>query len=133
MKDKDDSYWKEKLSPGQYSVLRKSGTEAAFSGELYHNKDEGTYECGACHAPLFSSDTKFESGSGWPSFYDPMDADNVELVEDLSHGMTRVEARCAKCGSHLGHVFNDGPSPTGKRYCINSLSLNFNPKENGKS
>lgn len=128
MKDKPDSYWKEKLTPEQYEIMRKQGTEQAFSGELLNNKETGMYTCAACGAELFNSDTKFESGTGWPSFTDPKNREHVELIEDTSHGMKRTEVKCANCGSHLGHVFDDGPGENGKRYCINSACLNFKKK-----
>ena len=122
---KSEEEWKKVLSPGQYQVLRKKGTESPFTGKLLYNKKSGKYVCGACGNPLFSSDKKFDSGSGWPSFYDVVSKSAVELKQDNSHGMNRIEVVCNKCGSHLGHVFDDGPRPTGQRYCINSLSLDF--------
>lgn len=124
-----DAEWKKKLTPEQYHVLREKGTEAPGTGHLLHNKTKGMYTCAACGNVLFSSETKFESGTGWPSFYDIEKADSVVLEEDSSHGMRRVEVRCARCGSHLGHVFPDGPKEkTGKRYCINSCALSFEKK-----
>ena len=122
-----EAEWRASLSPDQFAVLRQSATERPWSGKYVHNHDDGTYHCAACGAELFDSSTKFESGSGWPSFYQPKVAAAVELVEDRSHGMVRVEVRCRKCGSHLGHVFEDGPAPTGQRYCMNSLALDFEP------
>ncbi len=123
--------WKERLSPDRYRVLREKGTERAFTGEYYAQKEAGTYRCGACGHPLFESDAKFESGTGWPSFVEPIREENVELASDTSHGMRRVEVMCKRCGSHLGHVFDDGPAPHGKRYCINSCSLEFEIKGKG--
>ena len=127
---KIENKWKKKLSPEQYSVLREKGTELPFTGKLLHNKKKGMYTCAACGAELFSSDTKFDSGTGWPSFSDIADRKNVELIEDTNLGMRRTEVRCRKCGSHLGHVFDDGPSPTCKRYCINSVALGFEEENN---
>lgn len=126
--EKTDRDWREELSPSQYQVLRRKGTEPPFTGEYVHEKRDGTYRCAGCGAELFSSQTKFESGTGWPSFTEPADRANVNLHEDRSFGMRRVEVTCAACGGHLGHVFPDGPGETGERYCINSCSLNFDER-----
>jgi peptide-methionine (R)-S-oxide reductase len=124
---KTEEQWQAELDPGRYAILRQAATEPPWSGELLVNHEDGVYSCGACNAPLFRSDAKFESGSGWPSFFQPVSENAVELEEDNSHGMRRIEVRCAACDSHLGHVFPDGPNPTGQRYCINSLALDFEP------
>jgi peptide-methionine (R)-S-oxide reductase len=129
--NKTDEQWRAELSDKEYAVLRKAGTERPFTGEYTDEKTEGVYSCRACGAELFRSDTKFESHCGWPSFYDPADSDAVELIEDRSMGMKRVEVRCARCGSHLGHVFEGEGygTPTDQRYCINSISLRLSPQE----
>ncbi|MCU1504487.1 MAG: methionine-R-sulfoxide reductase [Ilumatobacteraceae bacterium] len=124
-----EAEWRQLLTPEQYHVLREAGTERPWSGEYVNAHVDGTYRCAACGAELFDSHTKYESGSGWPSFYEPKVADAVELVEDRTMGVVRTEVRCRNCGSHLGHVFPDGPAPTGQRYCMNSLSLALAPEE----
>ncbi len=120
---KSDQEWREELSPEEYQILRKKGTERAFTGKYWDEKTEGTYRCRGCGEPLFSSDTKYESGSGWPSFWEPIDPSAVSTEDDRSLFMKRTEVLCASCGGHLGHIFPDGPKPTGRRYCINSASL----------
>ena len=124
-----DHEWKKKLTPDQYHILREKGTEIPFTGQYVHNKKKGMYHCAACGSELFSSDTKFDSGTGWPSFSEPKNLENVELKKDFSLGMMRTEVNCRKCGGHLGHVFDDGPTPTGQRYCINSCALDFKGKD----
>ena len=126
---KTEAEWKQELTPEQFYVLRKQGTERAYAGALWNNHDKGVYVCAACGLPLFSSTTKFESGTGWPSFWQPIDPAHVETETDRSLFMTRTEVHCARCGGHLGHVFEDGPKPTGLRYCINSVSLEFEPEK----
>jgi peptide-methionine (R)-S-oxide reductase len=124
---RNDAEWKKTLSPEQYEVLRRKGTERPFTGIYYNNKRRGTYLCAGCGSPLFDSKTKFDSGTGWPSYYQPISEQAVDTEEDKSYGMNRNEVLCARCGGHLGHVFPDGPEPTGLRYCINSVSLDFKP------
>jgi len=126
--EKTEEQWREELEASRYEVLREAGTEPAFSGEYVHEKSDGMYHCGACGAELFSSETKFDSGTGWPSFTEPAVAENVETRDDKQFGMTRTEVLCRRCGSHLGHVFPDGPGPGGDRYCINSLALDLEKK-----
>jgi peptide-methionine (R)-S-oxide reductase len=126
---KSDREWQSDLTPEQYAITRQKGTERAFSGKYYNHKEEGVYTCVCCGEPLFRSDTKYDSGSGWPSFWQPVAEEQVEEYSDNSHGMVRTEITCKHCGAHLGHVFPDGPNPTGLRYCVNSVSLEFEKTE----
>ena len=127
--NKSDEEWKKELTDEQFYILREKGTERPWTGALLENKETGVYECAACGNELYSSETKYDSGSGWPSFYDPISANAVEFEKDKSFGMVRTEVKCGKCGSHLGHIFPDGPQPSGQRYCMNSGALNFKKKD----
>ena len=126
---KTDAEWRAQLDATQYEVARQAGTERAFTGKYWDHWQSGRYECIGCGTPLFAADTKFDAGCGWPSYSEPVNATVVERIVDRSHGMVRVEVRCNRCGSHLGHVFNDGPAPTGERFCINSASIDFKPQD----
>lgn len=132
LKSMPEEYWRERLTPEQFRITRMAGTEMPFTGVYNDHYEEGLYRCVACDQALFSSETKFKSGSGWPSFWDAVDENRVELREDRSHGMVRTEVRCSRCGAHLGHLFDDGPQPTGQRYCINSAALKFDDKSAGE-
>ncbi|HLV45333.1 MAG TPA: peptide-methionine (R)-S-oxide reductase MsrB [Aggregatilineales bacterium] len=132
LKSMPEEYWRERLTPEQFRITRMAGTEMPFTGVYNDHYQEGLYRCVACDQALFSSETKFKSGSGWPSFWDAVDENRVELREDRSHGMVRTEVRCSRCGAHLGHLFDDGPQPTGQRYCINSAALKFDDKSAGE-
>ncbi|MBN1873684.1 MAG: peptide-methionine (R)-S-oxide reductase MsrB [Anaerolineae bacterium] len=126
---KSDAEWRTMLTPEQYTVIRKKGTERAFTGKYYDFNEDGIYKCAACGQPLFDSETKYHSGSGWPSFYAPIVPEHIQATKDFSFLMIRTEITCSRCGAHLGHVFDDGPQPTGLRYCINSISINFEPRQ----
>jgi peptide-methionine (R)-S-oxide reductase len=128
-----EAEWRDKLTPEQYEVLRESGTERPFTGKYWDAKTPGTYRCAGCGEELFTSDTKYESGTGWPSFYQALRPELIAEVQDVSHGMVRTEVRCANCGGHLGHLFDDGPNPTGLRYCLNSAALDLDPVEQTES
>lgn len=130
--EKSDDEWKTQLTDDQYRITRQGGTEMAFTGKYYDNKETGTYNCICCGEPLFSSEEKYDSGSGWPSFWQPLTGHEPDEIKDSTHGMVRIEVRCPSCDAHLGHVFEDGPQPTGQRYCINSLSLDFEKKRSPK-
>jgi peptide-methionine (R)-S-oxide reductase len=129
---KTEEEWKKHLTKEQYQVMREKGTERPFTGKYWNTKLAGTYVCAACGTPLFNSDAKFDSGCGWPSYFEPLDKDRIKYIEDHTHGMDRTEVQCAKCGAHLGHVFDDGPKPTGQRYCINSVSILLQEKKDEK-
>ena len=127
--ERDEAYWRKELTPEEYRVLREKGTERAFTGEYWDTKTDGVYRCAGCDEPLFRSDSKFDSGCGWPSFFEPLDGARLTETRDTTAGMVRTEITCKKCGGHLGHVFNDGPEPSGLRYCINSVSIDLQPKK----